>query len=228
MNLQTFKNYLKPILIFKICLIIISCKSDEDVEIPSLENDFLGKDYFFYQFDGMEEYEYADRIFVDTRQQVAPTTNFNVISGPNSRSGMGDFGTFVSEGFSSTFYFWLPINESQIQNIVLPFRAETTSFIGFPRSDTDNNLIFQLYMDIYEEDIPWQSLNNEEWPNFSAENFQQKNYHILESITLLDSTDVDINIYTIEGKFRASLNYQGTNLLKMVDGKYRIELLVYK
>jgi hypothetical protein len=228
MNLQIFKNYLKPLLLFKICLILSSCNSDDDVEIPSLDNDFLGKDYFYYQFDGMEEYECADRIVVDTRQQVDSTTNLNLISGPNSRSGMGELGIYESEDFSSTFYFWLPINESQIQNIDLPFTTGTTNFIGFPNFNYDNNLIFQLSMEIYEEDNFWRSLDNEEWSNFSSEDFEQKNYNILENISLIDSSDVNINIYKIEGIFRASLNYQGTNLLKTVDGKYRIEVIVYK
>ena len=151
-----------------------------------------------------------------------------MISGPSTRRGFGEFGSDESEGFSTFYYFWLPTRDDQIQELVSPHRTETTGFIGFPASRSDSDLLFQLSMDIYEENTPWRSLDSEEWLNFSSEDFQQKNYHVLKNITLLDSSDSEVNIYKIEGEFEANLNYRGTTMLKPVSGKYRFELVVYK
>ncbi|MDH7444803.1 hypothetical protein [Aquimarina sp. 2201CG14-23] len=228
MNLHTFQKYRKPILLLKICLLLVSCSDYDETEAPLLGNDFLGKDYFYYEFDGTKAYEYWDRIYVDTREQIEPSSIHSLISGPNSRVGFGEFGYGESAGFSSSFYFWLPIRESQIQNIVLPFRSETTSFVGFPSSNFDSNLIFQLSTYIYKENTSWRTLDSEEWSYHSSEDFQQKNYHILKSITLLDSSDEHVNTYKIEGEFEAHLYYEESTSLKPVYGKYRIELIVYK
>lgn len=88
--------------------------------------------------------------------------------------------------------------------------------------------IFQLSMFIRREYADWRSLNSEEWSNFSSEDFQEKNYHILKNITLLDSSDTEVTIYKIEGEFEANLNNAGTTMLKPVYGNYRFELVVYK
>ncbi|WP_103070034.1 hypothetical protein [Aquimarina sediminis] len=216
------------LLLLSFSLLQISCDSNDEEVIPSPENDFLGKDYFYYTFDGSKEYEYSDKIYVDVRQHSEPSTIYNITSGPNTRSGFGELGTGESEGFSTSYYFWLPVTEDQIQSLVLPYKSETTSFIGFPSSSTDSNRVFQLSMTVYKENTIWRSLNSEEWLNFSSEGFLQKNYHILKNITLLDSSDSEVNIYKIEGEFEINLNYEGTSMLKPVYGKYRIELLVYK
>ena len=183
MKLHIPGKYLIFSLILIFSLLLISCdKNDDEEVIPSPENNFLGKDYFYYTFDGSNEYEYGDNINVDVRQHSEPSTIYNIISGPNSRSGFGEFGTGESDGFSTSYYFWLPVMEEQIQNLILPYKSETTSFIGFPSSSTNSNSVFQLSLTIYKENTRWRSLNSEEWLNYSSEDFQQKNYHILNTL----------------------------------------------
>ena len=165
MNSYLFQKYQSSILLLIICLLLTGCSSNEETEIPSIDNDFLGNNYFYYQFDGKEEYEYWNRIFIDPKPYDQPPADFNVISGPSVRAGVGELEQGQSEDFSISYYFWLPVNESQVQDIVLPFRSETTSFIGFPQANIDGNLIFQLSFNINEGDTPWRSLTNDEWSN---------------------------------------------------------------
>lgn len=138
MKLCISGNHRIFLLLFGIFLLLFSCESKDEGMIPSPENDFLGKDYFSYMFDGKREYEYADRMYVDVREYLEPSTTYNLISGPSRRRGFGEFGLGETEDFFTSYFFWLPVKEHQIQDLIIPYRSETTRSIGFPNATTDS------------------------------------------------------------------------------------------
>lgn len=71
--------------IFKLSLLIIvliafkSCENNDENKYPSIENDFLGKSFVYYSFDGDDEYLYADPIFYDSRFPERPYDFINLM-----------------------------------------------------------------------------------------------------------------------------------------------------
>lgn len=205
------KNNILKILF--ILIVFCSCQNDDD-EInkkPSIENNFLGKDYLQYTVNGKTEFEYGNYITFNLKRHYIDNDDI-LVSGPNEISFPNR-----SIDFKATYFSWIPVQDSIIKNIELPYKNKIMH-INFPEERRDLNLLFGFRF----------SLSSWYWAYMHDDKFDDKNYNIINQIILIDSSDLKINRYKVSGEFKTQLKSLEKNDTIDVFGKYRYEIQTYK
>ncbi|MEP2026334.1 MAG: hypothetical protein ABJH98_12345 [Reichenbachiella sp.] len=198
----------------------LSC--DDSKDEPSIENNFLSKDFFYLNLDGKEGYFYGNKISLKFDNEDIPNNSL-LRGGPNSfdeENSSNEFGPF--------FTLMLPIHDSLISEIKINAKYDIDPTIRVLDYSSDINDICKINLEASEINGKWNGISRESWEEQQNVDFNTQNFNKITKITLLDSSSTSLNVYQIEGEFQSHFNNEEITSTEVGTGKYRFQFEVDK